>query len=148
MKKFILLFIFISFCYSQSSITYLVYLNKLPNTTNKIDFPVKNILTGYENIIDKGIKDIKIASGQPFRLTQYLIAPNTNYALVSIAYKDDIEKSWFDNLENLGIILKISESNTVTKQTRFGNEIIMEQREYNSLPDDFSKNWEIRISTK
>jgi hypothetical protein len=123
-------------------------LNKLPNTTIKIDFPVKNILVGYENIIDKGIKDIKMADGQPFRLTQYLIAPNTNYALVSIAYKNDTEKDWFDNLEKLGIILKISESNTVTKQTRFGNEIVMEEKVYNSLPDDFNKNWEIKISTK
>jgi len=129
MKTIFLMLALAIVCYSQESEVYLIYKDKLP--------------ISLDIVKAKGIKTITEAGGQPFRITHWVQAPNTNYFLISIVPRNQTEINFFTDLISNNYILPISAGNVVTKHTRFGDRQIWEEMKFNDLPDDFN----IEIST-
>ena len=145
----VLMFLATTIFSEDDTITYIVYLNKLPRTTEKIDFPVAEKQPYYYNIINLGKKDLKSAGGQPFRLTQVLRPSNTNYALITITPKDDWDKSFIQKCVDLGIMEPIQKQRVVSKYNpgRRGYITEVEIEKIKDLPDDFNL-YEVGVSTK
>jgi len=132
---FILFLTIICFCYSQERYVYLV--------------EMENFVCPYSigDLSAKGIHNINVAGGQPFRLTQLTI-PNTVYVQILITPRDNDEKIVFKALDtNYDFITKISSGNVITKQTRFGNIQIWDDFKFNDLPEDFYKDFSVVGST-
>ena len=148
MKTLLIVLFFVSICFSQEATTYIVYMSKLPDTIKKIDFPTNEKLVGFNNIINLGVKDIKVAGGQPFRLTHYLRASNTNYALISLVPKDDWDKKFIDKCIGLGLMKKYKTEDVITvEDRRVGGRITKAISEkFCNLPTDF--NYVVGISSK
>lgn len=95
----------------------------------------------------KGLKLIEEAGGQPFRLTNHFRAPNTNYFLITVVPKTQVEVDYFKSAKDKGIAKVISSGDVITKRTRFGDIQVWEGMRFNDLPEDFYRDFSVIEST-
>lgn len=85
-------------------------------------------------------KGNKVEKNQPVKLTNFLIAPNTNYATLNIT-PDVGDKEFIDGLGSKVLLISSLEIITETDGRTGGLITRVDRKDFNSLPNDFNSKW-------
>ena len=131
MRRYVIvILLFANICYGVESYRFLVYRYKIPSLST-----VETSLKTY------GKTDISGAGGQPFRITSYLIAPNTNYAVINITLNNLSDNNYIRLMETNNYVLFLSSLDVIgTYDNRTGGWLNLPYHYIkNGLPADFYK---------
>ena len=133
MIKIILLIILPIALYCQCSYNYVIHRPSISKIVS--EDTIENY--GYK------LADMTTIKGQPFRITSFFIAPNTNYLMLSVVPKTTPQKTMINNIVSQGYGLFISSENVVlVKNQRYDClDAAIEIWNARKLPVDFYAVW-------